>query len=171
MAKLTPESVASALKRLANSPLEELEEQIYVLDEKTCQLMKLEQEAAEKRQAELFVKHFPAYVEKGLRDRLHFEKKPPGKYDEPGFKESYLRHFRGLITVFEFESRFQHGPGSNSQEFQVPGWLQKAKAMLEKLGWQCEFKSHLFVEVGVGNTLTAYLCISDPRIKKEKAKK
>jgi len=170
MAKLTPESVASALERIAKSPLAELEEQIYGLDEKTYQLMKLEEEAAEQRQAEMFVRHFPAYVEKGLHDRLYFEKKPPGKYDRPGYKESYLRHFRGLIIVFEFESRFQHGPGSNSQEFQVPGWLQKAKARLEKLGWQCEFKSHLFVDVGVGNTLTAYLCIRDPRIKKEKAK-
>jgi len=128
-----------------------------------CQMEQDQQEALDRLHAILFVKMFSNLIRTGTLDRiideLEFEATTDG-YIRCEMNQFLLR-FQGLVIVYELHSQFQGR--SNDDAYQPPRWVTYAIELLAQQGWQVSIRADVFADVGVGNTLNAYLCIPDPR--------
>ena len=128
-----------------------------------CKAEQDRQEALDRLHAVFFVELFPKFVRRGVLDRIVDELEFEAITNAFGKSEmrQYLNTFRGKIIVYTLESTFQGR--SNDDSYQPPRWVTYAIELLASQGWQVSIKTDVFADVGVGNSLNAYLCIPDPR--------
>ncbi len=158
---LSPEQVAIFFEEDENIPPEEIKVKFQELRNQVREVEFFETARIIETIVDVFVKTFPVKVRAGIAEKVKLETTQLGDCEEPGARNHFLKNFQGLVWVEISGARFQWN--SNRKDFVAPKWLQRAIEILNQQGWQCQLKTHIHADFGVGNTMVPYLCVPDPR--------